>query len=63
MHTFPVIQTEKPGLVKTMKLMKNELMSSEDSDDNNTVNVKPLPWRLEYVDKIFHIDKYTSANK
>ena len=47
-----------------MKLMKNELMSSEESDDNETVVVKPLPWRSEYVDKIFHtIDKYTSAKK
>lgn len=46
--------------------MKNELMSSEDSDIDtpDTVTVRPLTWRSEYVNRMFQqIDKYSAVRK
>ena len=47
-----------------MKIMCNEMMSSEDSGDDGTNTVRPLTWRSEYVNKMFErIDKYCDSTK
>ena len=49
---------------KWLAVVKNELMSSEESDEDDAIVVHPLPWRSEYVDKMFKkIDKYCFSNK
>ena len=55
--------TEKQR-TKWLAVVKNELMSSEESDDDDVIVVHPLPWRSEYVDKMFKkIDEYCFSNK
>ena len=49
-----------------MNVMKNEMMSSEESDleDPDVMVIHPLTWRSEYVSKMFaQIDRYTEARK
>ena len=44
--------------------MKNEYMSSEESGDDGSIVVHPLPWRSEYVNQMFtKINMYTMNNK
>ena len=47
------------------KWLSNDIMSSEDSGpDDNTIVVYPIPWRKEYVTKMFSaIDRYTQHKK
>ena len=48
---------------KWLKVMKTELMSSEDSDGDSIV-VHPLPWRSKYVTNMFEkIDGYCCRRK
>lgn len=45
-------------------VVKNELMSSEESDEGDAIVVHPLPWRSEYVNKMFQkIDEYCFSKK
>lgn len=47
-----------------MKVMRNDIMSSEESADDGTNTVWPLPWRSEYVNRMFdRIDKYCENSK
>ena len=41
---------------KWLKVMVNEnlMMSPEESGDEDKVIVHPLPWRTDYVNKMFH---------
>lgn len=40
------------------------MMSSEDSSDEGSNSIRPLPWRSEYVNKMFgRIDKYCESSK
>ena len=49
---------------KWLKIMINEMMSSEDSGDDDAMIVHPIPWRSDYVNKMFHnIDKYYKVRK
>ena len=51
---------------KWLKVVTNEYMSSEESDEDNTdrVIVHPLPWRSDVVDKMFEkIGSHVSARK
>ena len=49
---------------KWLAVVKNELMSSEESGEDDAIVVHPLPWRSEYVDKMFKkIDEYCFSNK
>ena len=49
---------------KWLKVMVNEMMSSEESRDEDKVEVHRLPWRTDYVNKMFHkIDSYPIARK
>ena len=49
---------------KWLKVMVNEMMSSEESGDEDKVVVHPLQWRTDYVNKIFHkIDSYSITRK
>ena len=49
---------------KWLKVMVNEMMSSEESGDEDKVVVHPLPWRTDYVNKMFYkIDSYCIARK
>ena len=49
---------------KWLKVMVNEMMSSEESGDDDKVLVHPIPWRTEYVNKMFRsIDNYCKARK
>lgn len=44
---------------KWLRTMVNELMSSEESDDEDNMIIHPLPWRSKYVTAMFHqIDQY-----
>ena len=48
---------------KWLKVMTTELMSSEESEDDSIV-VRPLPWRSKYVTNMFEkIDGYCSRKK
>ena len=39
-------------------------MSSEESDEDDSIIIHPLPWRSEYVNKMFKkIDDYSYARK
>lgn len=51
---------------KWLKVMTNQYMSSEESDDDNCdrVIIHPLPWRSEVIDRMFQkIDDHISAKK
>ena len=49
---------------KWLAVMVNDLMSSEESGEDDTVTVHPLPWRSEYVNKMFqNTDKYSKLRK
>ena len=49
---------------KWMRVMRNDIMSSEDSDDEDVNTVRPLPWRSAYVDKMFNrIDVFCDGSK
>ena len=49
---------------KWLTVMVNEMMSSEESGSEDRVVVHPLPWRSEYVNKMFRtIDSYCKARK
>ena len=49
---------------KWLAVVKNELISSEESDEDDTIIVHPLPWRSEYVNRMFQkIDKYCFSKK
>ncbi len=49
---------------KWLKILVNEMMSSEESGDEDKVVVHPLPWRKDYVNQMFHkIDDYCLARK
>ena len=37
-----------------MRVMRNDIMSSEDSDDEDVNTVQPILWRSAYVDKMFN---------
>ncbi len=52
------------GKAKWMKVMRNDVMSSEESGDDGKNIIRPLKWRSEYVDKMFDkIDQYYGAHK
>ena len=38
---------------KWLAIVKSELISSEESDEDDAIVVHPLPWRSEYVDTMF----------
>ena len=43
--------------------MVNDMMSSEESGDGDAVVVHPIPWRTDYVNKMFcSIDNYCKAS-
>ncbi len=45
-------------------MVTNEMMSSEDSGEDDTIVVHPLPWRSDYVSSMFRkIDDYCHAKK
>ena len=49
---------------KWLKVMVNEMMSSEESGNDDKVIVHSLPWRTDYVNKMFrNIDSYSKARK
>lgn len=49
---------------KWLKVMINDMMSSEESGEDDAMIVHPLPWRSEYVNKMFrNIDKYSKVRK
>ena len=50
---------------KWLGVIKNELMSSEEScSDEDTICVRPLPWRSPTVNSMFKtVDRYTAAKK
>lgn len=49
---------------KWLTVMVNDLMSSEESGADDTVIIRPLPWRSEYVNKMFeNTDKYSKLRK
>jgi hypothetical protein len=49
---------------KWLSVIKNEFMSSEESDEDDAMVVHPLPWRSEYVNLMFKkIDEYCFAKK
>ena len=39
--------------VKWLKVVSNEYMSSEESGEDDTLLVHPIPWRSQYVDQMF----------
>ena len=44
--------------------MVNEMISSEESGDEDKMAVHPIPWRADYVNQIFHkIASYSVARK
>ena len=48
---------------KWMKIVTNDFMSSEESDGEN-LTVHPLPWRSDYVNRMFErIDVYCKAHR
>ena len=49
---------------KWLAVVKNDLMSSEESDEEDSIVVHPLPWRSEYVNRMFQkIDEYSYSKK
>ena len=49
---------------KWLAVVKNEYMSSEESGEEDTIVVHRLPWRSEYVNKMFtKIDEYCYHKK
>ena len=49
---------------KWLKMVTNEMMSSEESGDDDTIIVHSLPWRSDYVTSMFKkIDEYSQAKK
>ena len=38
---------------KWLATVKNELKSSEESDEEDAIVMHPLPWQSEYVNKMF----------
>ena len=49
---------------KWLSIAKNEYMSSEESGDEDYIVVHPLPWKSEYVNKMFEkIDAYVKSKK
>ena len=45
-------------------MVKKEYMSSEESGDEDYITVHPLPWRSEYVSRIFNkIDAHIMSKK
>ena len=44
--------------------MKNEYMSSEESGEDDSIVLHPLPWRSEYINKMFEkIDAFCNSKK
>lgn len=44
--------------------MINEYMSSEDSGDDDSITVRPIPWRSNYVNRMFEkMDAYCTSKK
>ena len=49
---------------KWLKVMTNDFMSSEESGDDDSIVVRPIPWRSKYVNQMFSkIDKYCNHKK
>ena len=48
---------------KWMKVMTNDFMSSEESDDDNAIVIRPLEWRSTYVNEMFTRIASFSQNK
>ena len=49
---------------KWLTIITNYYMSSEDSGDDDSITVRPLPWRSNYVNVMFSkIDVYCSHKK
>lgn len=49
---------------KWLKVVSNEMMSSEESGTEDTIVVHPLPWRSKYVTGMFNkVDQYSNARK
>lgn len=49
---------------KWLKVMTNDFMSSEESGEEDSINIRRLPWRSQYVDSMFKkIDSYSKAKK
>lgn len=49
---------------KWLTIITNDYMSSEDSGDDDTIEVRPLPWRSSYVNAMFtKIDAYCNHKK
>ena len=51
MKTKAVHEDQKPALRESLVPC---LMSSEDSDDDGTFSVRPLPWRSSRASEIYH---------
>lgn len=49
---------------KWLSVITNDTMSSEESGPDDTIIVHSLPWRTQYVSKMFEkIDQYTLSKK
>ena len=49
---------------KWLQVAKKEYMSSEESGDDDSITVHPLPWRSGYVSKMFgKIDTFVNSKK
>ena len=49
---------------KWLSVTKNEYISSEESGEDDSIAVRPLPWRTSYVTTMFQkIDSYCQAHK
>ena len=49
---------------KWLTVITNDYMSSEESGEDNSIIVHPLPWRSEYVSSMFkRIDAYCEKKK
>lgn len=49
---------------KWLTVMTNDFMSSEESGEDDSMIVHPLPWRSEYVNKMFkRIDAFCGNKK
>ena len=78
MNTHPLFQKRKEreaAILRNSKLtpdqhtkwlavVKKEYMSSEESGDEDSITVHPIPWRSDYVSKMFSkIDMFVNTKK
>jgi len=49
---------------KWLSVINNDFMSSEESGEEDSIIIRPLPWRSKYVDSMFRkIDEYAKSKK